>query len=180
MIILDIIGYLGPQILCFLSIILLFKKWNTLSLYLVGYFSNIIITYILKGIIQEPRPTEDKKLFNIELLHGSGYNQWSGNGQGSGKRIGFDRYGCPSGHASSVVYSSVFLYLVLQNPKILVTYLLVSLVTMYQRVKYKNHSIHQVIIGAVVGFFSAFVIYFYTKHILKGKMGEKPDDNAPL
>jgi membrane-associated phospholipid phosphatase len=51
---------------------------------------------------------------------------------------------------------------------------------MYQRVKYKNHSIHQVIIGAVVGFFSAFVIYFYTKHILKGKMGEKPDDNAPL
>jgi membrane-associated phospholipid phosphatase len=174
MIILDTIGYFGPQILCVLSVILLFKKWNTLSLYLVGYFSNIIITYILKGIIQEPRPTEDKKLFNIELLHGSGNSQWSG------KRIGFDRYGCPSGHASSVVYSTVFLYLVLQNPKILAIYLLVSLVTMYQRVKYKNHSIHQVIIGAVVGFFSAFVIYFYTKHILKGKMGEKPDDNAPL
>jgi membrane-associated phospholipid phosphatase len=162
----DIIGYFGPQLLCFLSVILLLKKWNSLSLYLVGYFSNIILTYSLKGIIQEPRPTEDKKLLELALRHG--------------KRIGYDKYGCPSGHVSSVVYSTTFVYLVLQNPNVLGIYFLVSLATMYQRVKYNNHTIHQVIVGAIVGFFSAIVFFYFAREIITGDKIEKPDDNAPI
>lgn len=162
----DTIGYFGPQILCVFSVILLFKKWNSLSLYLVGYITNILLTYLLKGIIQEPRPTEDKKILELALRRG--------------KRIGYDKYGCPSGHASSVIYSTTFVYLVLQNPKVLGIYLLVSLLTMYQRVKYKNHTVHQVIVGAIVGFFSAIVFYYFTREIIIGKKNMKLDDNAPI
>ena len=148
MTILDTVGYFGPQILLFSSIILLFKKWNTLCFYLIGYGSDIAINFMLKGIIQEPRPILDKDIFNIELLNG--------------KRIGYDRYGCPSGHASSVVYSVFFSYFALQNPKILAFYLAISITTMYQRLKYNNHYLHQVIIGAIAGFLCAFAFYSYS------------------
>jgi membrane-associated phospholipid phosphatase len=162
----DIIGYLGPQLLFFASIYFLFKRnFTYLSVYFVGFFLNILLNTILKSLIQEPRPTEDKRLFNLELLNG--------------KRIGYDRYGMPSGHAEGVFYSTAFIFLTLKNKWIGFIYLVISLITCYQRVAYKNHTFQQVLIGGIVGAFMGFFFYYYGVHILKGKLREKPDDNAP-
>ena len=162
----DTIGYLGPQLLFFASIYFLFKtKFTYLSVYFIGFFLNILLNIILKSLIQEPRPTEDKRLFNLEILNK--------------KRIGFDRYGMPSGHAEGVFYSTAFIFLTLKNKWVGATYLLISLITCYQRIAYKNHTFQQVLIGSIIGAFMGFFFYYYGNHILKGKLREKPDDNAP-
>jgi len=164
--ILDTSGFFGPNILLIASIFLLLDKKTYLNIYLIGFVFNIILNFILKGIIRQPRPEEDKRLFNLELL--------------SGKRIGYDRYGMPSGHAQVVFYSTAFVYLVLKNVWISLLYLFISLITFYQRIKYKNHTLEQVVAGSFVGSGMGYLVYQYGKNILKGKMKLKMDDNAPF
>ena len=168
--ILDYIGYFGPQFLLFLSIFLLRNKSNLLYIYLLGMFLNSIINYVLKGFIKEPRPSEDIHIFNTEL-NSSKIN---------GRRLGFDRFGMPSGHSQSVFFSFVFIHLALKNIQVSAFYLFICLNTLHQRVTYKNHSISQVIIGSFTGAMLAFAFFKYAKHILKGDLREKPDDNGPV
>lgn len=167
--IIDIIGFFGPQILILITILLLFNKYILLKVYLIGCTINIILNFILKGIIKDPRPSEDKHIFNV----------WLNNGMKS-KRIWFDRFGMPSGHAQSVFYSTSFINFALQNTNISIFYLIVSIITLYQRVKYQNHSVLQVIVGLIVGVIIGSLLYYYSKKILKGKLNEKEDDNAPI
>ena len=165
---LDILGYFGPQILCILSLILLFEKSMMLKYYLFGYVVNIILNIVLKGIIKEPRPNEDKHMFNI----------WLNNGMKT-DRHWFDRFGMPSGHSQGVFYSTAFIFFALKNSNWAILFLLISLNTMYQRVKYKNHTLKQVIVGALVGSLVGWGFYYFSKVALKGKLKEKDDDNAP-
>lgn len=166
----DYIGYFGPQILLLVSIFLLRNQGTFLYIYLFGMFASSIINYILKGLIREPRPSEDIHIFNMEL----------NNSKINGRRLGFDRFGMPSGHSQGVFFSLVFIYFVLKNTKISLVYLLIALNTLRQRVVYKNHTISQVIIGSLVGGGLAFAFYKYGKHIMKGSFKMKPDDNAFL
>ena len=97
-------------------------------LYFAGYLVTVISTYLLKGFFKEPRPLLDNTI-----------------------RYGYDYYGCPSGHASSVWYSSMFVLLVLRNYALFAFYALISCVTMYQRVVYHHHTVRQVLVGAILG-----------------------------
>lgn len=166
----DYIGYLGPQILLFLSIFLLRNKSTLLYIYLIGMFLNSLVNYMLKGLIKEPRPSEDIHIFNAEM-NSSKIN---------GRRIGFDRFGMPSGHSQSVFFSFIFIHLALKNIQISALYLFICLNTLRQRVTYKNHTISQVIIGSLTGSIIAFSFFKYAKHILKGNLKGKADDDGPM
>ena len=163
----DYLGYFGPNILLILSILLLSVKnyCSYLSYYLIGYILNILLNYVLKGIIQQPRPNEDKKLIEMALHNG--------------KRFGYDIYGMPSGHSQGVFYSTAFIHLVLKNPQITLIFFLVSLNTIIQRVNYKNHTILQVLIGALVGIAFANIVYYYAQNIIQGNLKLKKDDYGP-
>ena len=167
--IIDTTGYFGPQILAVMSVFLLMNKSTLLTIYFIGFIINSFLNIILKGLIKEPRPSEDKHLFNIWL-----------NNEMKTDRHWYDRFGMPSGHAESVFYSTVFIFLALKNVNLTILYLIISMNTLYQRIKYKNHTISQVIIGSIIGAFLGYFFYYYSKVILKGKMKLKPDDNAPL
>uniref|UniRef100_A0A6C0HR97 Phosphatidic acid phosphatase type 2/haloperoxidase domain-containing protein n=1 Tax=viral metagenome TaxID=1070528 RepID=A0A6C0HR97_9ZZZZ len=162
----DYIGYLGPFLLLSATIILLRTKATLLSVYVVGYVLNLIINIILKELIKQPRPSEDLSIFNASVAHG--------------KRISFDRYGMPSGHATSVFYSTVFIFLALKSPVISIIYLLLAINTGYQRIKYKNHTLTQVICGAIIGTIAAYLAYLYATKKLAGLLRYKKDDNAPI
>jgi membrane-associated phospholipid phosphatase len=166
----DYIGFFGPQILLFISIILLRNKSNLLYIYLLGSFLSMIINYVLKGLICEPRPSENVHMFNIEM----------NSSKISGSRLGYDRFGMPSGHSQSVFFSLAFIWLAFKNVKITFIYLLIALNTMYQRVNYKNHSIAQVLIGGLVGILLAFLFYKYANHNLKKEIRDKLDDDGPI
>lgn len=166
------IGQNGPLLLIILSWTLLWNYHNLFFYYNIGIFFNAIINIILKGIIQEPRPLFDSKNFNLIKTHAKKYYFQNG--------IPFDIFGMPSGHAQACAFSTAFIYFAFKNIKLTSLYLLISLLTCYQRVTFNYHTISQVIIGSFVGSFFALFIYNSAKENLKGKIKEKPDDFGPI
>jgi membrane-associated phospholipid phosphatase len=162
----DYVGYLGPFILLIATILLLKNKTTLLTYYIIGYFLNCGLNIILKGLFQQPRPNEDLRIFNASLAQG--------------KRFGFDVYGMPSGHAQGTFYSVGFILFALGNPIITAIYLAIALNTSYQRVKYKNHTIFQVICGSIFGIIMGSIFYFLSSKKVMGLLRYKKDDNAPL
>jgi membrane-associated phospholipid phosphatase len=170
--ILNYLGGYGPIILLFCSVYLLWNKQNLLFYYAVGFFSNSLLNIILKGIIQQPRPLEDEKLFNLALKNAN--KEIFKNG------IPFDAFGMPSGHAQSALFSTVFIYLALKQTNILLFYLLISAFTMFQRIYNNYHTFFQVIVGDIVGALFAWFVFHLAQQKLKGRIREKRDDFGPI
>ena len=147
-IVFKLLGYFGPYILNVISLILLFIyfKYNVLFCYIIGIVINAILNFIVKIIVKNPRPKEDKSLFNTK----KNINK---------TRLWFDKYGFPSGHSQSCAYSLTFISLLFKNNYIFLFYLFITLFTSYQRVQNKNHTLIQVIGGLFFG--STFGITTY-------------------
>jgi len=157
------IGTMGPYLLNIVSFFLLSSNPVFLLFYILGAFINIMINFTLKVWIQDPRPKEDIKLFELGVKHG--------------KRSTFDQYGMPSGHSQSVGFSLAYIFLTLYNTNISLFYSTISLITLMQRFEYKNHTFPQIIVGFLLGLFLGYVFYQIAKRMTKGKINAKPDDN---
>ena len=166
------IGGHGPIILNFLSIYLLWDKRNLLFYYIIGIFINAILNLVLKGIFQQPRPSEDYDKFKLALKNGKRFIFKNG--------VPFDVFGMPSGHAQSALYSTVFIYLALQKTNILYLYLLFSLLIITQRVVYNHHTVFQVIVGAFVGVLFGYLVFSLAEKKIKNRIREKSDDFGPI
>jgi len=141
----DHIGFNGPIILFSLSLFLLRHKRKTLFIYIVGSVINVVVNYLLKMIIKEPRPVED----NINL-------EWT---QINDKRESVDKYGMPSGHAQMTWFSTIFVFLVLKDFKWLLFFMIISLNTVFQRFRYNNHTLLQLIVGSIIGLILGYLFY---------------------
>ena len=166
------IGGNGPVILNFLSIYLLWDKHNLLFYYIIGIFFNAILNLVLKGIFQQPRPSEDYDKFNLALKNGKRFIFKNG--------VPLDVFGMPSGHAQAALYSTVFIYLALQKTNILYFYLLFSLLIITQRVVYNHHTVFQVIAGAFVGTLFGYLVFSLAEKKIKNRIREKSDDFGPI
>lgn len=164
--ILDYLGYLGPLILLVSTIFFIKKKDTLLTYYIFGYGINIIVNILLKVLIKQPRPSEDINVFNASIAQG--------------RRVEFDVYGMPSAHAQNVFYSTAFISFALKSPAISLVYLLISINTGRQRIKYKNHTLLQVVCGAGVGLITGYITYLFGMKNLIGLLKYKKDDNAPI
>lgn len=169
----DEIGKIGPFILLLLSVHLLWKKSKILHYYLYGYLVNIIVNVLLKLLIKEPRPSVDENKFDLII------NQ-SKNNSIYKKLIHFHMLGMPSGHAQSVIYSTVFVFLTLKEYKLLALYLLISAITIYQRVFFNYHTIGQVIVGSIIGIIVGHSAFYLATYKIKGILNNKKEDNAPI
>ena len=165
-------GKLGPLLLFVNSLYLLWNKNNLFYYYLYGIFLNSIFNLVLKGIIKEPRPSEDPKLFNIALKHSIRFKFING--------YPHDIFGMPSGHTQSELFSTIFIYLALKDIKITIGYLFIALLTMYQRVLFKEHSMLQLIAGGIVGTLFGGFIYLMARQKIMGKLRAKKDDDGPI
>ncbi len=135
------IGFLGPLLLFCITVYLL---WNQMLVYVyvIGLVLNSILNKILKMVVQQKRP-HGKSIMNETYS-------------------GIETYGMPSGHAQSVFYSITFLYLYGYKS---ILFLGITCLTVYQRWKYNNHTLQQLLIGSFVGIGMAYFIYKQT-HIL--------------
>jgi membrane-associated phospholipid phosphatase len=168
------LGNYGPIFLIVRSLVLLRKKEIYFNYYLLGSFINVIVNQILKVIMKEPRPSVDKKTFDLALKYAKN-NDYIGS-------ISYDAFGMPSGHAQSVMFSTTYIFLVLKNENIytMLFYLLITLITLIQRVQYNFHTINQVIVGSLNGILFAYIFYYLASGKLKGSLKSKKDDYGPI
>jgi len=166
------IGSYGNNILILLSMYLLWDHSNLFFYYVVGLVVDFISNNVLKGIIQEPRPCFDSKEVRLALKNNKRFILKDG--------LPFDLFGMPSGHSSSVIFSTLFIYLVLRKTKWLYVYLVISLITISQRVVFNYHSIFQVIVGSLIGALLAYLMYQFAESKMKGRIREKSDDYGPV
>lgn len=160
------IGLYGPVILFILTLFLLRNKTNYLTFFVSGFALNNILNIILKLAIKEPRPTGDQKAIEIAIANGV--------------RVGFDKFGMPSGHAQNCAYCLSFVMLTLHNPAITTLYMMVTLITVCQRYIYRNHSILQLLVGLTIGTLFGYLTYCVGKKHITGNIKMRPDDYGPL
>jgi membrane-associated phospholipid phosphatase len=166
------VGENGPIILLFITIFLLRNKYNLLFYYILFFIFSLFLNIFLKGIIQQSRPSIDTKIFNLMMKNKERYIHKHG--------IPYDIFGMPSGHSQSVLMSTIFIYLSLHDIKIAFLYLLITLITLTQRVVDNHHTILQVIVGSMVGILLGFIAYKMARINLEGKKTAKKDDYGPL
>ena len=163
------VGELGPLLLFTTSCWLLFEKKTMLYYYIIGSIINVILNIIMKITIQQPRPRIDDETFQLMLTHFK---------QDVFKHGIPDIFGMPSGHAQAVIFSTVFVYLCIKNKNWLILYSVISLVTMWQRVIYKHHTVGQIIIGAFIGAGFAVCVFYLGKRKIVGILKQRDDDFA--
>lgn len=168
----DCFGSYGPLTLIFLSFYLLWNKKTLFFYYSIGILIEAISNLILKGLFLQPRPSIDQKSFDLAMKNGRRFLFKNG--------LPYDIFGMPSGHAESVLFSTVFIYVALRNTKILYIYLFISMLTIIQRVYYNHHTVLQVIVGAIIGGVLGYLFYYLSNEKMKGKIREKKDDFGPL
>jgi membrane-associated phospholipid phosphatase len=169
---LDYIGLFGPLILFLFSVFLLWNKSNYLTYYVYGSVLNGLLTLILKGIFKQPRPSEDPKLFNLAIKESKRFKFIDG--------YPYDIFGMPSGHSSSVIFSTMFIFCVFKNNRFLLLYLLISMITMIQRITSNNHTFTQIIAGAFVGAIFSYLIFYMARQKIMGSLLLKKDDDGPI
>jgi membrane-associated phospholipid phosphatase len=165
------IGNWGPLIVFGTSVYLLSDKGNMLYYYVVGLIFNAILNVFLKITIQQPRPSIDTDKFNILLKN---YKE------DIFKNGIPDIFGMPSGHTQSIVFSTVYVFLSLKERNILLFYMLLSLITMWQRVYCNHHTVFQVMVGTAIGSLFAYFVYKLARQNILGILRPRPDDNALL
>lgn len=162
----DYIGLYAPIILFVLSLFLLRNMTTYLQFFVCGFILNNILNIILKLIIKEPRPSKDQKAIEIGVVNGA--------------RIGFDKFGMPSGHAQNCGFCITFITMVLNNPFITGLYLFISVISLFQRYLYNNHTILQLVTGFTVGVSFGYLIYIFGNKYITGNLKMKMDENGPL
>ena len=174
MTILDEIGEKGSLILMITSIFLLWSRQNQLIYCIIGTCANLLLNIFLKGIFQQPRPSDntDAKKFQLALKNGNRFIFKNG--------MPYGIFGMPSGHVQACLFYTVFVFMCLRQYNILCVYLLISLLAAYQRVKHSHHTILQVFVGGIVGICVGYVTYLLTTNNIKGFIKKKPDDNARI
>lgn len=132
----DLLGFLAPFILFGLTTWLLRTQTYYLGSYVLLAILNSGLNQVLKLWIKEERPMR-------HITEG---------------------YGMPSAHAQSSFFSIAFLYLVNRSPKWLIIGCFIGALTLYQRWKYRMHSIEQLAVGSAVGIGFAMLGYNTTYH----------------
>lgn len=162
----DYIGLYSPIILFILSLFLLRNMATYLQFFVFGFILNNILNIILKLFIKEPRPTQDQKSIEIGVVNGA--------------RIGFDKFGMPSGHGQNCGYCLAFITMTLNNPFITAIYSVITVISLFQRYLYNNHTILQLLVGILVGVGFGYLTYIIGHNFIMGNINMKKDDNGPL
>jgi membrane-associated phospholipid phosphatase len=162
----DYIGLYAPIILFILTLFLLRNKTTYLIFFVSGFILNNFLNIILKLAFKEPRPLKDQKQIEIGVVNNA--------------RIGFDKFGMPSGHAQNCGYCIVFITMILNNPFITMIYFLISVLSLFQRYLYQNHTFLQLGIGFIIGITFGYLTYIISNKFIIGNIKMKMDEKGPL
>ena len=135
------IGYFGEYITFFITCALIFNKHIYFIFYIIFFLLNKVINELLKNYFKQPRPGHPVKFLESDYFSKH-------------------KFGMPSGHSQLSFFSIFFAYLVTNKfiPWILLL-LLVGFIVIYERLLFRNHTLYQLISGAIIGAFIAYLSY---------------------
>ena len=134
-------GYFGPYILAVLSLFTFLHRKMLLFGVISGFFVNQYLNADLKRLYREPRPSQRYHYIATDFTEKVI----------SASTLGVQEYGMPSGHSQNVWFFTSFMYFSLKSLPLTALFATISCLTGIQRVLYKNHTIKQVLMGAMVG-----------------------------
>jgi membrane-associated phospholipid phosphatase len=137
----DGIGFYGPIIIIVIISIALQKQQKYMLIYLGFIVINNYLNRWLKLIFLESRPSSP-----IPFSKNENYKN-------------AEIYGMPSGHASAVGFSIVYLFLVKGFGNWAIACMFIGVLTMYQRWKYRRHTVEQVAAGFITGSIFGWITY---------------------
>jgi hypothetical protein len=143
----DIAGFYSPWLLMLITITQLWARKPFLYAYIIGGFINKCVNTVLKNTIKQPRPSNGKSIMNEPY---------------DGEHV----YGMPSFHAQSSFYSIAYLFLTNRSMFLLGIELLIGIASIYQRWKYRRHTVEQLGVGSFIGIVMAYITHFITNRTL--------------
>ena len=146
--IIDAIGYYGPVILFALTFFYLIKRPPYIMVFIIGSIANTFLNRALKSTWREPRPRGQIDFIDHNHLTGA------------------EQYGLPSGHAQASFFALAFLFF--SNGPQTVLYIMAFLcaMTLYQRWKYRRHTVKQLALGSLIGILFAYILVSLTEFSL--------------
>ena len=135
------IGYYGPIVLIVMNIYILYDRFFWCIVYILFVVINTFLNKALKRWIKEPRPKDWKSFATFERLEQE------------------EKYGMPSGHAQSAMFSTTFYYLLFGIDETLYIMMFITTLTVFQRWYNKNHTILQLLVGLCIGGFFARIVF---------------------
>jgi len=146
--VLDLIGYYGPIILFSMTFYSLIERTPYLLVFTIGSVLNTFLNTFLKTIFREPRPKGQIPFIDHDDLTGA------------------QQFGFPSGHAQSSLFSLAFLFFANGSITIIYFMTIITFLTLYQRWKYRRHSLKQLVFGSLIGGSFAWILVFLTQYYL--------------
>lgn len=145
----DGLGYYGPLLVIVCIMIALRHMPQYAILYVIFVVLNNVVVRGLKLIFMQDRPSDAIPFSKYETYAHA------------------EHYGMPSGHAASVAFSFVFLYLLKPQSWWLLVIGFIGTLTCIQRWKYRRHTIEQIIAGLIVGSIFAYGVQYIYKKIYR-------------
>jgi membrane-associated phospholipid phosphatase len=135
------LGYFGEYITFLITCALIFNQHVYFIVYIIVFIINRLINNYLKQIFKQDRPKNPKKFLDDD-------------------QFSKKKYGMPSGHSQLTFFSVMYAYLVTNKfyPWILLL-LSIAIIVIYERLAFRNHTLAQLISGALVGSIIAYLSY---------------------
>lgn len=145
------LGFFGELILVLIVSANIYGSYSDLLIFYIGLILNSLFNQTLKPWIRSPRPSGPIKFLAHEKLMKDS-----------------NQYGFPSGHSQNVFYALTYLYLTIYKfyPWTFVGFL-IGLTTIYERWAFRNHTVSQLLGGAVVGTAFAYAVVLLREEIEK-------------
>lgn len=135
------IGYFGEYITFTITIYLLFSQTFNMVFYIFMFILDRLLNNRLKDIFKQERPDGPKKFLDDD-------------------QFSKKKYGMPSGHTELSFFSLMYAYL---NIKRITTPIIIMIITcaiiIYERLIYRNHTLMQLLVGALIGIVLAYISY---------------------
>jgi membrane-associated phospholipid phosphatase len=147
------IGQYGPVLLYIATVYTLWNKNHSLLFFIFGQFINGLSNIAIKNILKIPRPNLIDKSYVLDKMSFI-------------ELIQKDVYGLPSGHAQTSSFAAYYTYLVTNDSRLLILFIGITLIVMWQRVYYNYHTFFQVSVGAVIGVGNAAFFALLNKSFL--------------
>lgn len=145
----DYVGFKGPIITSTITFVSLLNQPQYALSFVVGSVLNYYLILLLKELIKEPRPSNPIAYIEDNIYKGP------------------ILYGMPSGHAQISFFSITYLYLTKRPFTIVALSFFIGCLTLYQRWKFRRHTVEQLAVGTVSGSAFSYLIYWVTTNYLQ-------------